>query len=327
MNRKTVWVLACALFVQMFLIGGVWCAENAKESTQGVAAMVNGTPITAAELGKNLLIAEKRYEAMKKRLTEPEVKDLKKTVLNTMIDEILLEEVADREGVQVDDAEVDAVIETFKARYPTDAAFEKAVQDAGASIDELRKNIKRGKRIKKLLDNRFELKPDEVEKMARSYYDSHVDEYAQENSYKVGNILIRATDEEDTAALDEAKKKAEKALSRIKAGEKFEDVAKEVSQGPNAKEGGDLGYITKGRMVPEFEAVVFSLKPGEVSGVVKTRFGYQIIKVYDIRAGKAVPFEKVKASLLRRMEQDYSREKTKQFVASLREKAKIQIFE
>ncbi|MBI4775353.1 MAG: peptidylprolyl isomerase [Deltaproteobacteria bacterium] len=327
MNRKAVWALACALFVQVSLIGGGWCSDNSKESTQGLAAMVNGKPITVAALEKNLVIAQKRYEAMKKRLTDQERKELRSTVLNTMIEEILLDEVADREGVRVDDAEVDSVIETFKGKYPTEAAFQKAVSDAGSSLDELRQNIRRGKRIKKLLDNRFELKPGEAETMAQSYYESHPDEFVQEESYKVGNILIRKSEKADTSVQEEARKKAEKALSRIKAGENFADVAKEVSEGPRAKEGGDLGYITKGRMVPEFEAVAFSLKQGEVSDIVETRFGYQIIKVYDIRKGKRVPFDKIKVSLTRRMEQDFGREKTNEYVSSLREKAKIEVFQ
>jgi len=327
MNRKAAWVLACALFVQVSLIGGGWCSENSQESTKGLAAMVNGKPITVAEVENNLIIAQKRYEAMKKRLTDAERKELRSTVLNTMIDEILLEEVAEREDVRVDDAEVDSVVETFKAKYPTQEAFEKAVTDAGTSLEELRRNIRRGKRIKKLLDNRFELKPGEAGTMAQSYYESHPDEFVQEQSYKVGNILIRKSEKAEASEQEEARKKAEKALSRIKAGENFADVAKEVSEGPRAKEGGDLGYIAKGRMVPEFEAVAFSLKPGEVSDIVETRFGYQIIKLYDIQKGERVPFEKVKASLTRRMEQDFGREKTEKYVSSLREKAKIEIFQ
>ena len=326
MNRKTVWVLACTLFLQVSLTGGGWCSENSQESTQGLAAVVNGKPVTVAELEKNFAIAQKRYESMKKRLTAADKDALKVSVLNTMIDEILLDEVADREGVRVEDAEVDSVIDTFKARYPTQEAFEKAVSDAGASIEELKQNIRRGKRIKKLLDNRFELKPGEAETMAHSYYESHPEEFSQEKAYKVSNILIRKDEKAEASVQEEARKKAEEALSRVKAGENFAEVAKQVSEGPRAQDGGDLGYISKGRMVPEFEAAAFSLKPGEVSGIVETRFGYHIIKLDDIRKGKRVAFDKVKASLVRRMEQEFGTEKTKDYVSLLRKNAKVEIF-
>jgi foldase protein PrsA len=81
----------------------------------------------------------------------------------------------------------------------------------------------------------------------------------------------------------DAKKKAEDILAKIQGGADFATMAKQYSQDPSASNGGDLGYFSKGKMVPEFEKVAFSLKIGEVSGVVKTVYGYHIIKVTDIR--------------------------------------------
>lgn len=91
----------------------------------------------------------------------------------------------------------------------------------------------------------------------------------------------------DEAANAVTKKKAEDALARVKAGEDFATVAKEVSQDPgSAANGGDLGFFGKGKMVPEFENAAFALKVGEVSGLVKTPYGYHIIKVTEIKGAE-----------------------------------------
>ncbi|MEI6267124.1 MAG: peptidylprolyl isomerase [bacterium] len=94
--------------------------------------------------------------------------------------------------------------------------------------------------------------------------------------------LAIAYSKDETINAD-AKKKAEEVLAKIKAGGNFEELAKQYSQDTSASNGGNLDYFTKGKMVPEFEKAAFALKNGEVSGIVKTVYGYHIIKVTDIR--------------------------------------------
>jgi len=78
--------------------------------------------------------------------------------------------------------------------------------------------------------------------------------------------------------LVKAEKEAEDVLERLKKGEKFANIAKEVSQCPSGKRGGDLGFFSRGKMVKEFEAAAFSLQKGQISAAVKTKFGYHVIK-------------------------------------------------
>ena len=118
------------------------------------------------------------------------------------------------------------------------------------------------------------------------------------------------------------KAEAEAALKRIKAGEDFAKVAKEVSKDPGA-EGGDLGWFTKERMVPAFAAAAFKLKPGEVSEPVKTQFGWHIIKVEGERESKFPPFDKVKDQLERYVVQKAQA----QLIAELRKGAKVERFD
>ena len=131
----------------------------------------------------------------------------------------------------------------------------------------------------------------------QKYYDEHKKDYYKDE-VKASHILISTVDDNgkqlSEAKKKEAKKKAEEVLKKAKSGEEFSELAKEYSddQG-SAENGGDLGYFTKGQMVQPFEEAAFSLKPGEISGIVESQYGYHIIKVYD-KIDEQLPFNDVK---------------------------------
>jgi len=125
--------------------------------------------------------------------------------------------------------------------------------------------------------------------------------------------------------LVKTKEEAEAARKRVvEGGEPFEAVAKEVSIGPSASKGGDLGFFGKGRMVPAFEKAAFALKAGEVSEPVKTQFGWHVIKVVEKKQRKAPTFEEVKGRLARQMVQERYRSQLKALADGLKAKARIE---
>lgn len=117
------------------------------------------------------------------------------------------------------------------------------------------------------------------------YYNEHKDMFKEPKSVKASHILVE----------DEAK--AEEIAKEISDGLAFEEAATKYSNCPSNAQGGDLGYFTKGRMVPEFEAAAFDMKAGEVSAPVKTQFGYHIIKVVDKKEESVKAFDEVKNQL------------------------------
>ncbi|NOY63797.1 MAG: hypothetical protein GXO97_00110 [Nitrospirae bacterium] len=127
----------------------------------------------------------------------------------------------------------------------------------------------------------------------RRYYESHIDLFTSQKRVKARHI--------NTATKEEA----EKALKRIKKGEDFSKVASEVNIDGTKARGGDLGWVVRGIMVKPFEEVLFSLKEGEVSDIVKTRFGYHIIKVEEIKEGKPIPFERIKKRVRERLIEEH----------------------
>jgi len=121
------------------------------------------------------------------------------------------------------------------------------------------------------------------------------------------------------------KKRAQEALKRLRAGEPFPKVAKELSESPYASRGGDLGFIRKGQMVKEWEKVAFSLEPGEFSNIIKTSQGFHIVKLEEIKLPDMKTFEQRKKSIRRELTKKRRKIIEKQWEDSLRAKANIKI--
>lgn len=135
-----------------------------------------------------------------------------------------------------------------------------------------------------------------------TYYKANKEEFLLPERVKARHILVRA----DKAASEEEKKKAEQKIEeihrKIKAGADFAKLAGEVSEDPGTKtKGGELDFFQKGSMVPEFEKAAFALKPGEVSGIVMTQFGYHLIKVEEKKEAGTEPLEDVAARIREKM--------------------------
>jgi peptidyl-prolyl cis-trans isomerase C len=151
-------------------------------------------------------------------------------------------------------------------------------------------------------------------------YDDAVKQMGQEQEVHARHILIRAAAGDDKAS-KEAEDKIKAVIVRLKKGEDFEKVAKEVTEDPSGKaNGGDLGYFSKEQMVPAFSETAFKLDKGQISEPVKTQFGWHVIKVEDKRVKPMPKFEDVKPQI----EQYVTRKAQAELVTGLRASAKIE---
>lgn len=132
----------------------------------------------------------------------------------------------------------------------------------------------------------------------KAYYNSNIDQFKVENRVHVEDILFKTVGKTD-AEVAEIRKKAEDVLKQAKSGANFEDLAKKYSDDDASKaKGGDLGWIVEGQTVPEFEKVAFGLPKGQISDLVQTQYGFQIIKVLDHEQAHTKTFDEVRASIL-----------------------------
>ena len=132
----------------------------------------------------------------------------------------------------------------------------------------------------------------------RAYYNEHIDDYKVQNRVHAEHILFKTVGKTD-AEVAEIKKKAEDTFAQAKKGANFEDLAKKNSEDDASKpKGGDLGWIVEGQTVPEFQKVAFSLANGAISDLVKTEYGFHIIKVLDHEQAHTKTFEEVRGEIL-----------------------------
>ena len=126
------------------------------------------------------------------------------------------------------------------------------------------------------------------------YYNDNIQQYQTPEQVRASHILLETAGKNDA----DVKKRADEILKQVKSGADFAELAKKVSEDKgSATNGGDLDYFGRGRMVPEFEQAAFSMQPGQISDLVKSQFGYHIIKVVDKKAGATRPLEEVRAQI------------------------------
>jgi EpsD family peptidyl-prolyl cis-trans isomerase len=168
--------------------------------------------------------------------------------------------------------------------------------------------------ISQLLEKEIETKAKVTEKDAKDYYDKHKEELASVSQIRASHILVKT----ETEAI--------KILESLKKGADFAALAKKSSiDTGTAKNGGDLGYFSAGQMAPEIEQAAIKLKPGEVSGPVKTKLGYDIIKLVDKKMGKPIEFEKIKNAIMQRISSEKQKEVFDSYVENLKKSYKVDI--
>ena len=155
----------------------------------------------------------------------------------------------------------------------------------------------------------------------RKVYDDATKGMGTEQEVRARHILIRVADQTDEKASKEAEDKIKAIIERLNKGEDFAKLASELTEDPSGKQnGGDLDYFTKEQMVPEFSTVAFQLDKGQISGPIKTQFGWHVLKVEDKRNRQPPEFDKVKDQVqtivMRKAQAD--------FITKLREEAKIE---
>jgi peptidyl-prolyl cis-trans isomerase D len=135
------------------------------------------------------------------------------------------------------------------------------------------------------------------------YYKNNIEKYQVPEQRHARHILLKASKEDSAERHQEQAKKAEKIMKLAKAGGDFSALAREYSEDSSKDSGGDLGFFPKGQMIPAFDKVVFSMKPGDISNVVKTQFGYHIISLEDIKPAETIPLAKVTAEITATLQQ------------------------
>ena len=312
----------------IFSVGFFCLFINAPNSAMGlvfdrVAAKVNNEIITLSSVQEKLEVLRQKY---KNNRTSIDEKKLLKDVVEMMVAEKLQLQEGKKMGLLVEDSAVEAALKNIeKNNGLEEGQLAVMLESEGRSLEAYKNHIRDQILVSKI--TRFELgrRITVSDRKILKYYQANQKDYWEEAKIKVRHILILLDKEASSDKKNESYKHINGILSEIKNGKDFSDAAVEYSEDVSASSGGDVGYIEKGKMVPEFEKVVYSLKEGEISNVVETEFGFHIIKVDEIRPGRTLPLNKVKDKIKNILSAENQKSAYDAWMKELRETAFIEI--
>jgi peptidyl-prolyl cis-trans isomerase C len=246
-------------------------------------------------------------------------------ILDSLIDRELLLQQAKSLKMAVPPQQVDTQMQQLIQRFPSQEAFEQALTAQNFTLDAVKKDVESQLLRQQLVKKEVLEKVNVSARDVQTFYDQHKDKYVEEEQVHARHILIRVPQEVSAENETKLKGKAEDALKRAQQGEDFAALAKEVSDDGSKENGGDLGFFPRGRMVAGFEEAAFNLQPGQMSGIVRTQFGYHVIKVEERKASRALTFDEAKAQVKEDLTREQTYERYQQYVAGLRSKAKVEV--
>lgn len=289
-------------------------------------AVVNGAKIPKQELNRKVDLIQARYASMGRKLDPAKLNDLRSKLLDNLIDEQLLYQESQKDGIKVDPEKVKQELDKIRNKFPSKSEFQARMKDMGYTEAILRHQIEKNMAIHHLIDKEIISKINITDAAAKAYYKDNPKEFQQPAEVRVRHILIKVPTDASKADKSAAKKKIEEIQQKLKKGADFAELAKKYSEGPSAKKGGDLGFFSRGQMVKSFEDAAFALKkPGDVSNIVQTPFGYHLIKLEAKKPASVTSFKDAKEYIIEKLKREQAMKKISPYIDSLRGKAKIKI--
>jgi peptidyl-prolyl cis-trans isomerase C len=287
-----------------------------------VLARVNGEAVTKVDF-------DRLIKNMELRANQPVPAERRDEVYRKALDQLVTYTVLSQEtrarNVAVTDAEVDTGIQQMRGQFPTEEAFKKALESRGMTLDKLKADTRIDISINKMVEAEVSAQPAPTDAQVREFYDKNPDKFKQDEAVRASHILFRVEETADAAAKKKAMDDAQGVLKQARSGADFAELAKKHSADGSAQQGGDLNFFTRGQMVPPFDQAAFAMKPGEISDIVTTQFGYHIIKVTERRPASTVAFEQVSGRIKEFLTEQQKQQKADAFIQSLKQKAKIEV--
>ncbi len=309
MKRNTLLLIAFS-GILLFLAAGCGLKDRATDEDE-VLATVNGTPITLSEYRNSL--EKLKSQLPKGDSLDPEgIKTLKMSLLNQLIEKKLLITEAGKLGITVSEAEMNEQINRIVGEYPDSDTFNSRMKEENIDIPSWKKEIEYqillDKLVKAVAGSNITVTPEEVKK----YYDDHLDLYNSPTRVRALQIML------------ETREQAQTILDEIKGGGDFSELAKTYSISPDSEKGGDLGFFSEAEMPPSF-SVVFTMKPGDLSEVVESEYGFHLFKIVDRREAKMLSLEEARPEIEEKLKRLKSEEKYGEWFEQIRKNTKIEV--
>lgn len=289
-----------------------------------VVAKVNGEIITLSSVEERASIAKQQLAASNspKEFSEKEIAE---KTLDAIIEEKLQLQEAKKAGLGIDDEAVQLALDDIMQRNNiTESQMETMLENEGRSMEQYKEVIRNQILVTKVVQFHMGKMGAVSNRQIREYYQRHQKDYWQPRQPFVRHILFIAEESASPEERQLKKIKTREVLRLIRTGSDFAEMAKEYSEDVSASTGGEIGLLKKGHLVPEFEKAALSLKSGEVSDVVESRYGFHIIKVDSVIPGKTRPIREVKGEIEKVLQVENKQKKFQKWMRELKSHAMIQ---
>jgi peptidyl-prolyl cis-trans isomerase SurA len=254
-----------------------------------------------------------------------EYKDQQKDLLRGLIDQSLMVQRAKDMGISV---ESDLVKRLDDVRKQNNMAsieeLEKAVEGSGLPWEDYKTQIRNGmltqEVIRREVGSHINIPSEEV----KTYYDAHSQEFTRPEQVVLTEIFL-STEGKSPEEMESVQKKTEDLRNRVVKGDDFNEIAKRYSEGSTAKDGGDLGTFQRGQLSPQLEAIVFKMEKNQITDVIQTKTGFEVLKVENHFQAGLQPLDKVENEVMNKLYMEKMQPSMRTYLGELREESYVMV--
>ncbi len=291
-----------------------------------VVVTVNGKELLRSDMMKELemFASSPQFASMPPEQAAMIRQQMEGRLVDRFVNQTVLIAAADKDGITIEDGEVDKTIEEIKGTLPPNVTMEEIMEQRGMKMDEFRKNIASDLRIRTLIEKQTDGITNVTDEAAATFYAENKAQFTMPESVQARHILVKFEKDADDETKAAKKAEIEAYRKQIMDGTNdFATVAGEHSDCPSGQKGGDLGTFGRGQMVPEFETAAFEQEIDAIGPVIETQFGYHIIQVVKREEAGERTLEDVKEELKEQLLNRSKQEAVEVYITKLRDAAEI----
>jgi peptidyl-prolyl cis-trans isomerase SurA len=301
----------------------VWASYS-----DGVVATVGGEPILQSDIIQEIMpkIQSLSSDGVSEEELQRQIEPLFKEALEQAIEHFILYKEAQTLKVEVPEAEVEKRVAEFGKQYESPEAFQKTLGNAGFTMSDFRERMRRQMMaITVSMSKRRQFERDAVvsEKDIAQYYKDNEDKFHVPARYSVRRIFLQAP--QDDAARQQVREKLNKMKEEVANGADFAGIAIKESQGPEAKEGGMMGWVRPGDLVEPLNSALASLPAGAISEPLETEFGIHLLRIEEVQSESTLPLAEARTEIEPVLRTTRGEERYRQWMNTLRKRNNVKV--
>jgi len=311
------------------LLAALMVGQTATPASSTTAAVVNGQPLLAWEVERELALIVSTG-SFHSRITPERLAELERRAVEALVTKEIKRQWVQRTGIDVDQREVDSALAETRARFPSPRAFAAALKEKGIAGEAAFRRAFVRDTAAEAADRHIRARvPEPKSEEIELYYVLHRDEYVRPEARHIVHVLFPVSPGASQERWEEAEERARLLANRVNeaSGALLDAAATTISKiSPQFRDQvGDLGFLHRGTLHPDLDREAFSTEVGRVTAPVRTIYGYHVVQVLEVRPPAPIEFDQVKRAIATNLSDQWSAEALAAFEHEIREQAEIEV--